>query len=159
MITYRASHASLPLALALALTAILSACAAREPLDAYVLALQPQASTGLEQRFMVKLRLQNPNDAPIHARGMSLKLDVNGAPLARGVMNDAFVIEPLSEVYADVVVSTAVGDLVRQLLRLAEAQALTFELRGRVHTGGIRGYRFVKTGGLTRADLDALVQN
>ncbi|MFU3037141.1 LEA type 2 family protein [Pseudomonas aeruginosa] len=73
---------------ALCLGVLLSACSTfgqRDPLRIDLVGLEPLPGQGMEMRFMVKLRVQNPNDEPIEYNGIALDLDVNGQPLASGV--------------------------------------------------------------------------
>ena len=65
------------------ITVWLSACAAlagREPVNVSVVGMEPMAGQGMEGRFLVKLRVQNPNDTPIDYDGVALELDVRGTP-------------------------------------------------------------------------------
>ena len=70
---------------ALCLGVLLSACSTfgqRDPLRIDLVGLEPLPGQGMEMRFMVKLRVQNPNDEPIEYNGIALALAVNGQPLA-----------------------------------------------------------------------------
>ncbi len=51
---------------------MLGGCAGltREPVSVTVVGLDPLVGQGLEMRFSLKLRVQNPNDAPIEYDGM-----------------------------------------------------------------------------------------
>src|SRR5262245_38182537 len=79
-----------PLVTALALTAgvWVSGCASlqgRDPLQVTVAGVEPLQSQGLELRMLVKLRVQNPNDAPVDYNGVALEMDVQGKTFATGV--------------------------------------------------------------------------
>ena len=70
---------------------LLSACAAlqrTDPLQVTVAGIEPLQGQGMELRMLVKLRVQNPNDAPIEYDGVSLKLDVQGNTFATGVSDE-----------------------------------------------------------------------
>ena len=74
-------HRLLRLCLVALLAAGLSACASlsnRDPLRVDLVGLEPLPGQGLEVRFAVKLRVQNPNDSAVSFNGMALDLDVNG---------------------------------------------------------------------------------
>ena len=76
------ARAVLLLAAALLLAACASLRARRDPLQVTVAGIEPMQGQGMELRMLVKLRVQNPNDAPIDYDGVSLKLEVQGgAPL------------------------------------------------------------------------------
>ena len=65
----------------------LAACASlggREPLTVDVVGVEPLAGQGMEGRFLVKLRLQNPGETPVDFDGVSVSLDVRGSRLASG---------------------------------------------------------------------------
>jgi LEA14-like dessication related protein len=66
----------------------LSACAVipqQEPLQVTVADIESLPSEGMELRMVVKLRVQNPNDAPVDYDGVYVKLDVLNKTLATGV--------------------------------------------------------------------------
>jgi hypothetical protein len=58
-----------------ALLLLTSGCASmtrRDHVEAYVVGIEPLQGAGLELRMLVRLRVQNPNDAPIHYNGVSV---------------------------------------------------------------------------------------
>ncbi|HET7535991.1 MAG TPA: LEA type 2 family protein, partial [Candidatus Didemnitutus sp.] len=57
----------------------------QEPLHVTVAGIESLPGEGMEIRMLVKLRIQNANDAPIDYNGVSLKLDVQGQTYASGV--------------------------------------------------------------------------
>jgi hypothetical protein len=64
---------------ALACLLLLSGCASvqhRDPLQVTVAGIEPLEGEGLEMRMMVKLRVQNPNDAPVDYNGERAGQDV-----------------------------------------------------------------------------------
>lgn len=66
---------------------ILTGCASlpnRDPLVIDVAGIEPLPSEGLELRLAVRVRIQNPNDAPVEYTGAALSLDLNGRRLASG---------------------------------------------------------------------------
>jgi Late embryogenesis abundant protein len=69
----------------------LSACAGltpRDPLEVTVADIESLPGEGMEMRMLVKLRVQNPNDAPVEYDGVFLKLDVLDKPFASGVSDE-----------------------------------------------------------------------
>jgi LEA14-like dessication related protein len=60
----------------------------REPLQVTVAGIDPLPGEGLELRMVVKLRVQNPNDAPLEYDGVFVKLDVQGSTFASGVSDE-----------------------------------------------------------------------
>ena len=70
------------LLLALLPVAACTALSGREPVIVDVVGVEPLPSKGMEGRFLVKLRVQNPNEAPVEFNGVSVTLDVRGGRLA-----------------------------------------------------------------------------
>ena len=52
---------------------------------------------GLEMRMTVKLRVQNPNDAPVNYKGAALEMGVQGKTLATGVTNSPGTVPGFGE--------------------------------------------------------------
>ena len=59
-----------------------------DPLQVTVAGIDSLPGEGLEFRMMVKLRVQNPNDAPVDYDGVYLKLDVLDKTFATGVSDE-----------------------------------------------------------------------
>ena len=69
----------------------LNGCASlpgREPVQVTVADIESLPGEGLEVRMMVKLRVQNPNDAPVEYDGVYVKLDVLNRTFATGVSDE-----------------------------------------------------------------------
>ena len=49
----------------------------------------------LQQSFLVKFEIQNPNDRAMPVSGLHAELNVGGERIASGVSNRAFVVPPL----------------------------------------------------------------
>lgn len=133
--------------LALALLAVgLSACAllpGHDPLEVQVAGIQPLPGEGLELRLLVKLRLQNPNDAPIDYDGVALSLSVNDRRLASGVSDQRGSVPRFGERVLSVPVTISALSVARQALGLADGSrldALPYVLRGKLG-GGLLGTR------------------
>ncbi len=126
----------------LALT--LGACAAlspRDPLNVQVAGIQPLQGEGLEARFLVKLRLQNPNEGAIDYSGVALDLEVNGRRLASGVSDQRGTVPRFGESVLEVPVTISAFSAARQALGLAEnigIDAVPYVLRGKLAGGLFR---------------------
>ncbi|MCY1401129.1 Late embryogenesis abundant protein [compost metagenome] len=137
----------------------LSACAAlgvRDPLNIQVVGVEPLPGEGLEMRFAVKLRVQNPNTTPIDYDGIALELKVNERSLARGVSAQSGSVPRFGETVLVVPVSISAFAAVRQALGLAEnarLDSLPYVLRGKLGGGLLGGRRFSDAGTL---DLSAV---
>lgn len=117
--------------------ATLSGCASwfmkGEMPDVQVTNITPLDSTPFEQRLKIDLRVRNPNDYELHVTGIDIRLDLNGKRLARGLGNQAFTVPRLSDTVVTIETTTSTLDLVRQLLGLRNAQALTYDVSGVLH--------------------------
>ncbi|MDZ4336410.1 MAG: LEA type 2 family protein, partial [Pseudomonas sp.] len=83
-----ALHRTLARALLVSLLLTLAACstlAPRDPLRIELVGIEPLPGEGLEARFAIKLRVQNPNNQAIDFDGVDLELQVNQQPLLSGV--------------------------------------------------------------------------
>ncbi len=117
----------------------LAGCAQYKPVDVFVIGLQPTEGSPLEQRIRIDLRIQNPNDQPIDAHGMQIRLDVNGARLARGVSDATFTIPRLGETTTSIVATTSLFDLAKQIVALSGTQSFKYVLEGDVYVDSMPG--------------------
>lgn len=143
---------------AAACACVLAGCAAlgRDPLRVTVAGIEPLKGEGMELRFAVRLRLQNPNDAPVVYDGVSLELDVNGQPLASGVSDTRGSVPRYGEQLLSVPVTVSAFSIVRQALGLAAGEVLDevpFQLRGKLAGPVPGGVRFTERGSLNLAKL------
>jgi LEA14-like dessication related protein len=60
----------------------------REPLQVSVADIETLPGEGIEWRMTVKLRVQNPNDAPVEYDGVYVKMDVQDQTFATGVSDE-----------------------------------------------------------------------
>ena len=138
---------------ALAAAVLLSACAGLpfgEPLSVNVVGLEPLPGQGMEGRFMLKLRVQNPNDRPIDFDGVAIELDVRGSRLATGVSNEAGSVPRFGEAVLSVPVSVPVSAMVRQVLGFAtgDRSRVDYRLRGRLAGPAFGAVSFSSSGEL-----------
>lgn len=145
----------LALAAALSLTLSAAGCAAfgfGDPVEVSVVGLEPLPGQGMEGRFLVKLRVQNPNERPIDFDGLRLELDLRGQRLATGVSDERGTIPRFGETILQVPVSVPVSALVRQAIGIAagDAARADYRLRGRLAApaGGFGGVSFESAGEL-----------
>lgn len=144
---------------ALVLTGVsgLTACASlsgREPVKVNVVAVQPLTGQGLELRFMVKLRVQNPNDAPVDFDGIAIDLDVRGTDFASGVSDQRGTVPRFGELVLSVPVTVSASSVIKQALSFAmgNREKLSYQLRGKLAGSGagagagFGGLRFTSSG-------------
>ncbi len=125
--------------LALAL-AVLCLCActtmsSRDPLQVMVAGIEPLQGEGLELRFLVKLRVQNPNDTPVDYAGAYVKLEVQDRTFATGVSNAGGTVGGFGESLVEVPVTVSMLRMARQVIGLrgdAPAEQLRYKMSGKL---------------------------
>jgi len=133
---------------------LLAGCAGlmlREPLRVSVAGLEPLPGEGLEARFAVKLRIQNPNETAIDFDGVALDLALNGKHFASGVSDQPGAIPRYGETVITVPVTVPITAIVRQLLGMSHARPtdkISYHLRGHLGGVGLGGVRFESHGEL-----------
>ena len=88
MSSSRVSWFGLNFVLSLLLMLSIGGCASmvdRDPVRISVVGMDPLPGAGMEVRFGLKLRVQNPNDDAIEYDGVALELELNGKNFASGV--------------------------------------------------------------------------
>ena len=133
----------------------LSACSSLLPGDPpqiQVVGLEPLPGEGLEARFALALRIQNPNSRTIDYQGVAVDLQVNGQPLASGVSDQQGRIPGFAEQVVRVPVSISAFSLLRQAWGMANQQTqqqLPYRLRGKLAGSWLGGARFDARGELS----------
>lgn len=142
--------------------AFISGCATLPNSDSptvRVVGLDPLPSEGLEVRFALKLRVENPNETSLAYDGLSVKLDLDGRGLASGVSNSAGEIPRFSDTVLTVPVSISALGVVRQLWAIAGDRQgggdllnkpIEYKLNGKLGAaeGSLRATRFSDSGSL-----------
>ena len=121
----------------------------REAMRVSVAGIEPLEGQGLEMRFAVKLRIQNPNDAPIDFDGVSLDLDLNGRAFASGVSDQRGTVPRFGETVLSVPVTVSAFSVARQAFGFANGDTVSkvsYAVRGRLAGGAFGGARFADSG-------------
>ena len=84
-----------------------------------------------EQRFDLRLRVQNPNSVELPIRGMQYFLQLNGGDFAQGVTNQEINIPEYGEQVITVPVTTNLSFVFNQLKRL-NRDSLSYKLNGTI---------------------------
>src|SRR5690606_13655417 len=111
-----------------------SSLSPRDPLQINLVGIEPLPGQGLEVRFAVKLRVQNPNEQAIDFNGIALTLEANGQPLASGVSDQSGQVPRFGEALISVPLSISAFSVVRQTWGLAAhtpGQGVPYVLRGK----------------------------
>lgn len=136
-----------------ALLLALSGCAGLglgDPISVNVVGLEPLQGEGMETRFALKLRVQNPNDAPVDYDGVFVELDVRGLKLASGVSDQKGIVPRYGETVITLLMSVSVGAMVRQVIGIATGERVRtdYHLRGKLAGAGLGALRFESKGEL-----------
>jgi LEA14-like dessication related protein len=99
-----------------------------------LVSIQPQQMGVLEQRFILQLRILNPNDEAIPVEGLSYGIEINDREFAYGVSRQAVDIPAFGEALLDVEVSSNLLNVVRQLqaLNSETRSSLDYRLKGKI---------------------------
>ena len=137
---------------ALIATLALGGCAgffSRDAMRVSVAGIEPLEGQGLEMRFAVKLRVQNPNDSPIDFDGVALDLDLNGHAFASGVSDQRGTVPRFGETVLSVPVTVSAFSMARQAFGFATSDTVTkvsYAVRGKLAGGPFGGARFADSG-------------
>lgn len=86
----------------------------------------------IEQKFIVSLRVSNPNDISLPINGLNLKLDVNGQPFATGVSNEAVTLPKLGDVVVKINVTANLASIWKQIKTLQKDKPLAYAVSGKL---------------------------
>jgi LEA14-like dessication related protein len=124
---------------------VLAGCASmpnRDPLVVTVAGIEPLQGEGMELRLLVKLRVQNPNDAPVDYDGVSLNLDVQGRSFASGVSAETGSVPRFGEAVVTVPVTVSMLRMVRQVVGMLDGkpiERITYEMSGKLSGASLFG--------------------
>lgn len=108
------------------------------PPRVHVLGLQLQEAQLLEQRYLLKIRIQNPNDFKLDIDGMDFTVEMNGERFAQGVSNQAVSVPGFGEAITDISVSSSIMTLMRQLSGTnINSDDMKYRISGRVKLKGL----------------------
>jgi len=116
-----------------------------DPLQVTVLGIEPQESQGLELRMLVKLRVQNPNDAPVEYNGVALEMTVQGKSFATGVSDAGGTVPRFGEAIITVPVTISAFQMLGQafdMLRSVGGGKITYEMKGKLNGSGFNSTHF-----------------
>lgn len=141
---------ALGLTAALGVTAGCASLQSRDPLQVTVAGVEPLQGEGMELRLLVKLRVQNPNDAPVDYDGVALEMDVQGKTFATGVSDAHGSVPRFGESIIEVPVTASAFRMARQAMVLMGGKGLvdkiSYELSGKLNGSGFSTVRFQNKG-------------
>jgi LEA14-like dessication related protein len=114
-----------------------SSLAGKDPLQVTVAGVEPiqEKGEGLELRLLVRLRVQNPNPAPVSYDGTFVKVEVQGKTFATGVSDVGGTLAGFSEAVVEVPVTVSMLRMVRQVIGLkddAPAGPVRYSMSGKL---------------------------
>ncbi len=122
-----------------------------DPPSVRLVDLRPQAVGLFEQRFLARVRLENPNPVPLRVRGLRVSLEIDGRPFGEGSRELDLELPPLGRRVVPVPLFVATGSLVRGVLEALRQGGFRYRLEGTVLVArafGIRRLPFVHEGAL-----------
>lgn len=133
-------------------TLTLSGCASmphKDPLQVTVAGIETLPGEGMEIRLLLKLRVQNPNEAAIDYSGAYVKLDVLDKTFASGVSSESGTVPGFGEAVIPVPVTVSVLRMVRQVIGVLDGQPvdeIRYEMSGKLNGGLFNTVRFESKG-------------
>ena len=100
-----------------------------------------------EQRFDMKLRIQNPNDSDFSINGLRFDIDLNDREFANGKSGQRIIVPRFGSEVVDVEVFTTLGSFLRQLQSLSAEGPRKVRYR-------LKGTAFVDSPGSFKAPFD-----
>ena len=116
-----------------------------DPINVSVAGIESLPGEGLELRMLVKLRVQNPNDAAVPFKGASVRMEVQQRTFATGVVDAGGTLPALGETVVEVPVTISAWNIIRQVMGAMNGQSvktIQYSMSGKLHTGGLGGLRF-----------------
>jgi len=89
-------------------------------------------ATLFEQRFALKIRVQNPNPVALPINGMNFRLDINDIELGRGVSDRSVTVPAYGETVFEINLVSNFARIVNQIraLESGKGQSLRYRLAG-----------------------------
>ena len=131
-----------------------------DPLQVTVAGIEPMEGQGqgLELRLLVKLRVQNPNDAPIDYNGVAVEMIVQGKTFATGVSDASGTVPRFGETVITVPVTASAFRMLSQAFGLVQSGGsgkITYEMTGKLNGSGFNSVHFRAQGEFDLAGTSA----
>jgi hypothetical protein len=111
-----------------------------DPLQVTVAGFEPLEGQGMEMRMVVKLRVQNPNDAPVDYNGVAVEMDLRGQTLASGVSDATGSVPRFGEAVISVPVTISAFRMVSHALDMLQGAgdngSIAYEMKGKLSMPG-----------------------
>jgi LEA14-like dessication related protein len=113
-----------------------------DPLTVSVAGVEPLEGEGFELRLAVKVRITNPNDAPVEYNGVALTLELNGKKFGTGASGDSGTVPRYGDTIVTIPISVGAFNMARQVLGFLNGGDATKAVQYAVHgklEGGLFG--------------------
>ena len=120
-----------------------------DPLNVNVAGVEPLDGEGFELRLAVKVRIQNPNDAPVEYNGVALTLELNGKKFGSGVSDETGTVPRYGETVVTLPISVGPVNMARQVLGFlnsGEIKSVDYAVHGKLEGGLFGTKRFSDKG-------------
>jgi LEA14-like dessication related protein len=107
-----------------------------------LLAIEPVAARGMEARFLVRLRIVNPNPIALDIDGLAYEVFLRESKVFSGASNQAVRVEPYSEGEAAVEVAAGMLSslgLLRDLISNPPDAGIPYRLNAKISRKGLGG--------------------
>ena len=125
-----------------------------DPLQVTVAGIDPLEGQGMELRLLVKLRVQNPNDAQIDYNGVAVEMIVQGKTFATGVSDASGSVPRFGESVIAVPVTASAFRLLGHALDMIQRGSngpigpISYELKGKLNGPAFNSMHFQTKGEL-----------
>ncbi len=108
-------------------------------------------ATPLEQRYQVRLRVQNPNSKGLTLDGLNFDLYLNDKHFVSGMTGQKVKVSRYGDAVLDVMATSTVFGFYRQLMALAQGQGkeLSYKIKGKMSLEGYQALPFERKGDLS----------
>jgi LEA14-like dessication related protein len=134
----------------------------QDPLQVTVAGIEPLEGEGLEMRLLVRLRIQNPNDAAVDFNGAYVKLEVQDRTFATGVSDETGSVSRFGEAIVSVPVTVSVLRMVRQVMGVMDGKPvdqIRYSMTGKLNRSTHGSLRFESQGEFTLKPRDPAAGN
>lgn len=139
---------TLALILALTLALLLAACVPVSKPTVTLAGIGIDSIGLFEQRFVLRLRVNNPNDMDLPIDSLRFELEVAGQPFASGSSSQAVTIPRRGEGVLEVLATSNLGDFLRRFGESGQGEGSGFDyrLRGDMAVAGYGSFPFDSRG-------------
>lgn len=110
----------------------------------------------LEQRFVLKLRIRNPNDVDVPVNALNFDVELNTRHFARGVSDKPVIIPRQGETILEVKTVSRLGDVLKPLLDAQKngRERIGYRVFGSVDLEGYGNIPFDRSGDVSLSFLE-----